>query len=284
MLLRRSLPTDLAFSSCPMPESRTPRPCTSGTASSAATSATTSICTSTRSARRRDRWSPERCLPATDVTAVTTACPARRRSRGKLTPCCRENTSTLSSADWRRKCKRKSRSCLKKTPLRKSVTFLSAQKFFHQAHENTPQTTTPPSKCASGRVNAFSYSGRGRGGGGRGGGRGGGNTDASHAVWHSKPMKRQDWINFRNIPWASVLSAQKKSTRATTAESHQTDKNRTSSLRTLVWSLIKAKEDTEDAAEHKEAIEEEAEEEQDSQVIDYGNDRNDNSQLTLKCI
>ena len=55
--------------------------------------------------------------------------------------------------------------------------------------KDTPQTTTTSSNGMSNGINAFNYSGRGRGGeeGGRGGGRGGGNSGTPRAAWRIKP-------------------------------------------------------------------------------------------------
>ncbi len=110
MLWRPSLLTSSALSSRPTPGAHSPRPCTSGTASCPATSSTVAVSTRTRSASRQGRPSPMCCPPATDVTSATTARPARRRSRESPTPCHKENASTSSLADWRRRCKRKSNS------------------------------------------------------------------------------------------------------------------------------------------------------------------------------
>ncbi len=67
--------------------------------------------------------------------------------------------------------------------------------------KDPPQTATPSGNGTSNRINAFNYSGRGRGGGGgRGGGRGGGNSGTPRAAWRIKPSNRPSWVNFRDIP------------------------------------------------------------------------------------
>ncbi len=113
--------TALALSSHPTPGAYRPRSCTSGTASSAATSSTVAVSTSMRSASRQGRPSPERCPVANDATPATTARPARRRSRESPKPCRRENASTSSFADWRRRFGRKSKSYPKAIHLIKFV-------------------------------------------------------------------------------------------------------------------------------------------------------------------
>ncbi len=114
--------------------------CTSGMASSAATSSTVAVSTSTRSASRQSRPSPEQCPPATHATPEMTVRPARRRSRGSPTPCHRENASTSSSADWRRRCGRKSKSYPKASHSMKFARLFTTLRTPPQSPRRTPHS------------------------------------------------------------------------------------------------------------------------------------------------
>ena len=135
---RPSLPIASALSSHPMPGAHRPRPCTSGTASSATTSSTVVVSTSTKSASRQGRPSLKRFLPAPRAMPAQTARPGRRRSRESQTPCHRENALTSSFADWRRRCERKSKSYPKASHLRKSVRSFTVSRTLPQSPQRTP--------------------------------------------------------------------------------------------------------------------------------------------------
>ncbi len=91
-------------------------------------------------------------------------------------PCHRENASTSSSTDWRRRCERKSKSSPKACHLRKFVRSFTVSRTPPQSPRRIPprQQRRAPRNGTSNGINAFNYSGCGHGGGGGcGRGRGG---------------------------------------------------------------------------------------------------------------
>ncbi len=85
-----------------------------------------------------------------------TVCPARRRSRGSPMTCQRENALTSSSADWRRKCGRKSPSYPKASHSMKFAKLFTSSRTPPQSPRRTPHSRRRQPATAQARASTLS--------------------------------------------------------------------------------------------------------------------------------